>query len=62
VRTNNQRLRLDLVLVGHGQVTGTVRREHATGGRRARSRGECQDSQIGIVTTTDTQGRYAVEE
>ncbi|MBN2370855.1 MAG: Ig-like domain-containing protein, partial [Vicinamibacteria bacterium] len=63
VRENGQRLVLDLVLVGHGDVTGTVR--HADGRAAAGARVRVvsvTDSQIGAVTTADDQGVYSVQE
>ncbi len=62
VRVNGQRLSLDLVLIGHGRVQGQV--SHSAGGPAAGARVRVvsvTDSQIGIVTTTDDQGRYAVD-
>ena len=62
VRMNGQRLSLDLVLIGHGRVTGQVRHADKTpaGGARVRVV-SVTDSQIGVVATADGQGRYAVE-
>ena len=62
VRVNGQRLVLDLVLIGHGKVTGHV--HHAGGGPAVGARVRVvsvTDSQIGVVTTTDAQGSYKVE-
>ncbi len=62
VRVNGQRLSLDLVLIGHGRVEGQV--SHAVGGPAAGARVRVvsvTDSQIGVVTTTDASGHYAVE-
>ena len=60
--SDGQRLALDLVLIGHGSVTGVV--HHATSrlavGARVRVV-SVTDSQIGVVTTTDSQGVYSVE-
>jgi hypothetical protein len=62
VRVNGQRLSLDLVLIGHGKVTGQVRHADKTPAAGARVRVvSVTDSQIGIVTTTDAQGLFAVE-
>jgi len=63
VRADGQRMSLDLVLIGHGRVEGLV--SHAAGGGPAvgaRVRVvSVTDSQIGVVTTTGADGRYAVE-
>ncbi|HEX9765472.1 MAG TPA: carboxypeptidase regulatory-like domain-containing protein, partial [Nitriliruptorales bacterium] len=62
VRVNGQRLSLDLVLIGHGKVTGQVRHANNDPAAGARVRVvSVTDSQIGIVTTTDEQGLYTVE-
>ncbi len=62
VRANGQSMALDIVLIGHGAVTGTVRRADQTVAANARVRVvSVTDSQIGFVTVTDSQGVYTVE-
>ena len=62
VRMAGQRLSLDLVLIGHGRVTGQVRQADKTPAAGARVRVvSVTDSQIGVVATADGQGRYSVE-
>src|SRR5262249_38793249 len=63
VRANGQQMVLDLVLVGHGTVTGTVRTSLGQPAAGARVRVvSVTDSQIGKVTTADAQGVYSVDE